>query len=160
MNDSTETTATPDHTVVLEHRYDAPPERVFAAWTNPDSLAAWSWGRVSRPTHASMDFRVGGGVRLELEREDGATWAFHGTYTAIEPGVRIEHTLAWDAPMGYGPVPEVLEATFAGDGSGTTVTLTHHGLPSERSAAEHHEGWAHVLETLARHLGEEPATEA
>lgn len=144
-----------EHSITLTQHLNAPVERAFEAWRQPEQLAAWAWGALGHRTQADVDFQVGGTYRASTTRPDGAVWSFHGTYTAIEPNARIEHTVAWDAPMGYDPTPEVLEARFTPDGEGTIVTMKHTGLPDERSAAGHREGWENVLETLARYLSPE-----
>lgn len=144
-----------EHSITLTQHLNASVERVFDAWRNPEHLAAWAWGALGHRTHAEVDFRVGGAYRASATRPDGEVWSFHGTYTAIEPDARIEHTVAWDAPMGYDPAPEILEARFTPDGEGTIVTLTHTGLQSERSAAVHREGWENVMQTLATYLAPE-----
>lgn len=59
MSDSTPTTAA-DQTVPITRIVDAPRQRVFRAWINPDDLAAWSGpqhmdapGNISTSTRAS-----------------------------------------------------------------------------------------------------------
>lgn len=142
-----------DHVVHMEHHFDATASRLFDAWSNPAQLAEWGWGSLGRSPRAEVNFRVGGEFRVETTRPDGAVWSFSGTYIAIEPGARIAHTLVWDAPVGYGNVPEQLEALFIPDATGSTLELIHSGVPDQRSAEGHREGWQNMLETLALFLG-------
>ncbi len=47
-------------TIVMERTFDAPRERVFAAWKNADAIKKW-WGPREYPTtYCTVDFRVGG----------------------------------------------------------------------------------------------------
>ncbi|HVZ38449.1 MAG TPA: SRPBCC domain-containing protein [Candidatus Kapabacteria bacterium] len=146
------TSTSMDHTVRVEHHFEAPAARLFAACSDPEQLAQWAWGSLGRLQRAEVDFRVGGSFLAETTRPDGAVWRFEGTYTAIEPEARIAHTLVWHAPMGYPTVPEHLEIAIADNASGSTLELTHSGLPDQRSADGHREGWSNVLETLADFL--------
>jgi uncharacterized protein YndB with AHSA1/START domain len=58
--------------LTLEHRYAAPRERVFDAWTNPEVLERW-WAAM--PTWdtplAQVDAREGGRYRLSMRTDQG-----------------------------------------------------------------------------------------
>jgi uncharacterized protein YndB with AHSA1/START domain len=141
------------HAIRIRHRFDVPVERLFRAWCDPVDLAHWAWGSLGRSAQAEVDFRVGGELRVETQRPDGETWSFSGRYTDIHPNRRIAHTLAWQAPMGYDPVPEHVEVEFHADGSdGSAVEFVHTGVPDEQSADAHARGWRNTLETLAAYL--------
>ena len=105
-----------EHEIRVRRRFRAPLRRVFAAWSDPEQLARWAWGSVGRSTRAEIDFRVGGSLRVETRRPDGARWSFTGTYTEIVPGSRIVHTLEWQAPSPppHGNFPDGLPQVFRG----------------------------------------------
>jgi uncharacterized protein YndB with AHSA1/START domain len=48
-----------DHSARLEAHFDATPERVWHAFTDPDALAAWYWPASVRP-RVTSDPRPGG----------------------------------------------------------------------------------------------------
>ncbi len=135
------------HEVRVRRRFDAPLRRVFGAWSDAEQLARWAWGSIGRSTRAEVDLKVGGSLRVETRRPDGATWSFSGTYTEVVPGSRIVHTLEWQAPMGYPASPERLAAEFARGGGCCTVELIHTKVPDAKSAGVHR--WIDVLKTLA-----------
>jgi uncharacterized protein YndB with AHSA1/START domain len=76
-------------TFVIERRYDAPPERVYAAWANPDVKARWFGGSDGE---YELDFRIGG---RELNRgtgPDGTVYTYDALYQDIVPDERIVFT--------------------------------------------------------------------
>jgi uncharacterized protein YndB with AHSA1/START domain len=72
MSDSTPVTAA-DQEVLITRIFDAPRERVFRAWTDPDEVAAW-FGPAQADTPREgirIDLRVGGRYELTMVRRDG-----------------------------------------------------------------------------------------
>ena len=56
----------------LTHRFAAPRERVFDAWTNPDVLKQWwSAGADWDTPLAEVEAREGGSYRLSMRTETG-----------------------------------------------------------------------------------------
>ena len=71
MNDSTPAAAV-DQEVVITRVFDAPRERVFRAWTDPDEVAAWYGPEHDTPRERiHIDLRVGGRYELTMVRRDG-----------------------------------------------------------------------------------------
>jgi uncharacterized protein YndB with AHSA1/START domain len=65
--------ATEQETVLrLERRFDAPRDRVFDAWTNPDVLREW-WSAMPSmsPGEIDVDLREGGRYRMEMRTGTG-----------------------------------------------------------------------------------------
>jgi uncharacterized protein YndB with AHSA1/START domain len=59
--------------ILITRIFDAPRERVFRAWTEPDELAAW-FGPAHvevPPERVHIDLRVGGRFELTMVRRDG-----------------------------------------------------------------------------------------
>jgi uncharacterized protein YndB with AHSA1/START domain len=72
MSDSPPTAAA-DQEVVITRLFDAPRERVFKAWTDPDEVAAW-YGPEHFETprdRIRIDLRVGGRYELTMVQRDG-----------------------------------------------------------------------------------------
>ena len=76
--------------IVITRFFDAPPEVVFEAWTNPEQLAQW-WGPedFTNPV-CELDVRVGGDWRIVMRAPDGAMYPCRGVYLEI---VAPERTL-------------------------------------------------------------------
>src|SRR5215472_11855395 len=54
-------------TLVLRRTFEASRARVFRAWITPESLEQWLRPRGLRMTVRSLEARVGGSFRIELE---------------------------------------------------------------------------------------------
>src|SRR5256885_16049100 len=69
--------------------FDAPRERVWKAWTDPEQVKRW-WG----PEHftapfAKIDLRVGGVYLFCMQDQDGKEYWSTGTYKEIVPQKKI-----------------------------------------------------------------------
>jgi len=106
----------------IVRRLPAPPEDVFDAWIDPESLRIWMCPRETRV--AAVDARVGGRFRIVMR---GA----QGDVAGRESLVTIE---------------------LRADGTGTELTLTHAELPDEEARRRHETGWTSIVEKLAAHF--------
>jgi uncharacterized protein YndB with AHSA1/START domain len=114
------TVSTPsDREVVSERVFDAPRERVFAAFTDPALIARW-WGpHGTKTTVELMDVRPGGRWRFVIRNDsDGRKNGFGGTYREVSGPERIVQTFEWDGTPGHVVVETV---TFEDLGERTKV---------------------------------------
>jgi uncharacterized protein YndB with AHSA1/START domain len=137
--------------IVQERLLPAPPDVVFAAWSDPDSLAVWMCPGEMRGATVEVDFRVGGRFRIAMH---GAEQEFvqHGEYLEISPGKRLAFTWVseWvDEPERHTRVSVSFEPGGEGE---TLLRLVHEELPVTETYDGHREGWASILEKLADHL--------
>jgi uncharacterized protein YndB with AHSA1/START domain len=150
------TDAVSESNVVLrmERTFDAPRERVFDAWTNPEVLRRWWAADPEWDTPlAEVDLREGGRLRLSMhDPSSGAVHSGGGVYTEIRPPERLAYTWAWEDESNAGPGSQetLVTVDFDEDGGRTTVTLTHSGLPSEESRDNHEHGWGACFDNLER----------
>jgi uncharacterized protein YndB with AHSA1/START domain len=140
----------------LSRRFEAPRERVFDAWTNPDVLREW-WAAVPtwEPGDAEVDLRPGGRYRLSMTNtDDGATHTVVGEYTEVRRPERLAYTWSWegDPAAMAGSARTLVEVEFVDDGDATTVNLTHSGFANAEIRDMHEHGWAGCLDNLARVL--------
>jgi uncharacterized protein YndB with AHSA1/START domain len=75
--------------VTITRIFDAPRERVWAAWTDPAQIARW-WGKrgwSTPPESVTLDVRPGGVFRLNsVNVEDGREMPLETTYSeVVEP---------------------------------------------------------------------------
>jgi uncharacterized protein YndB with AHSA1/START domain len=109
-----------DREIATERVFDAPRERVFQAFVDPELIPQW-WGRRKDTTTIDkLDVREGGEWRFVTDGPDGST-AFRGTFRAIEPVDRIEQTFEWEGMPGHIVVET---ATFEDLGDGRTKVST------------------------------------
>ena len=146
----------PGETLRLSHRFAAPREAVFRAWTSAEKLAQWFGPAQARALNVEVDLRVNGRYSLELRHEDGSLYPLSGTYLEILPPERLVFTWTWGAGELAG-IETLVTMEFAAVGGATELTLTHEGLPSETAREKHGEGWTGSFASLDRVL-EEGAT--
>jgi uncharacterized protein YndB with AHSA1/START domain len=155
--------------VVVTRVFDAPVERVWQAWVEPELVKQW-WGPAgfSSPS-AEMDFREGGRslVCMRAPEEYGGqdmynTWS----YRKIEPlqriefinhftdkyGVKLDPTSLGLPPGVPQEVPHVI--TFKPVGSGKTeMTVTEYGYTSDQAHDLSRAGLEQCLDKMAESLG-------
>lgn len=140
----------------LTHRFEAPREKVFEAWTNPKVLKRW-WA--AAPTWdtplAEVDAQEGGRYRLSMRTDEGDVHTVRGEFKEVQPPERLAYTWEWEegpesAMAGSEGTLVVVE--FHEDGDGTLVKLTHSGFSSEEIKGMHVHGWQAVLENLERRV--------
>jgi uncharacterized protein YndB with AHSA1/START domain len=72
--------------------FDAPRERVWQAWTEPDQLVRW-WGKrgwTAQRASLEMDVRPGGGFRVvTISDADGREMVSEGVYREVVPPERL-----------------------------------------------------------------------
>jgi uncharacterized protein YndB with AHSA1/START domain len=124
----------------FERRYDAAPQEVWSALTEPERMARWL-------AEAELDLRVGGAYALRFSDEEDQTAV--GEILAVEPERLLE--LTWEYP---GEPNTVVRFELRPDGDGTILVLDHRGLPAE-AAPGYGGGWHAHLDSLEAHLGQE-----
>jgi len=109
-----------DREIVTERIFDAPRERVFQAFVDPELIPKW-WGRRQDTTRVDkMDVREGGDWRFVSDAPDGSN-AFRGTFRVIDRPERLEQTFEWEGLPGHIAVET---ATFEDLGDGRTKVTT------------------------------------
>jgi uncharacterized protein YndB with AHSA1/START domain len=144
----------PDAQVVrLEVRrtLKASPERLFAAWTDPDQLTRW-WGPsgVTCPV-AEVDLRAGGRYRIANRFADGKTVWIVGEFEVVAPPRKLVYSWRLE------PGPERSErvtVTFEPRGEATEIVVVHERIPDAPTRDQHEQGWVGCLDGLARYLGD------
>jgi uncharacterized protein YndB with AHSA1/START domain len=118
----TATITTPtDREIHVERVFDAPRDRVFAAYTDPELIPEW-WGpRGTTTVVDQMDVRAGGSWRFVARNPDGSETAFRGTYREVTATERIVQTFEWEGMPGHVCVET---ATFEDLGDRTRVITT------------------------------------
>jgi uncharacterized protein YndB with AHSA1/START domain len=125
------TVTTPsDREIRIERVFDAPRERVFAVFTDPELIPRW-WGpRRMTTTVDYMDARSGGYWRFVCTDEDGTEQAFRGAYREITPPERIVQTFEWEPMAGHVSVDTTTFEDLGEQTRVTTVSIFH--TPEER----------------------------
>ena len=143
--------------LTINRTINAPREKVFEAWTDPEQLRRW-WGVAEGWTAviAEVDLRVGGTYRLGmLEPGKDHPYVAAGVYREILPPEKLVFTFAWertphDTPD-WVPSETLVSIEFLDRGDSTELVLTHDQFPDENMKNEHNEGWNGVLASLDRY---------
>jgi uncharacterized protein YndB with AHSA1/START domain len=140
MGEATITTPT-DREIHIERVFDAPIERVWQAFTDPDLVRQW-WGGGEKLTIERMEVERGGHWRFVTHGPEGSD-GFEGRYREVVPQERVVQTFEWDGMPGHVAV-ETAEFTDLGDGR-TKVTTTSLFHTVEERDGMLHSGMEHGL---------------
>ncbi len=81
--------------LTLKRRLNAPPQKVYAAWTDPEKILKW-FGPDSGPVNEAVtDVRVGGRYAVTFSTEDGEQHHVSGVYREVVPNQKLVFTWAW-----------------------------------------------------------------
>jgi uncharacterized protein YndB with AHSA1/START domain len=134
-------------TLVVRRRINATPERLFAAWTQPELLVRW-WGPQGVAcTGAEIDLRVGGTYRIANQFPDGTVLWIAGVFEVIEPPRRLTYTWRLESQSG---LVERVTVCFEGSGASTEVVITHERIANEAARTSHERGWNGCLDKLVK----------
>jgi len=142
--------------IVLCRVIDAPRERVFAAWTDPDQIRQWFGPAGFKTETLECDIRPGGRWRFIYTGPDGTTWDNRMVFLRIEAPHLIEMEHGSDKDNDPGRFHVIV--TFDEQSNGKTVLTMRqlHPTAEQRAAGI---GFGAVefgyqtLDKLARHLG-------
>ena len=143
-------------TFTIERSYPTTPERVFAAFADPQKKRRW-YGEAGgkKPEIFEMDFRVGGSDRTQSRLGPdtpfpGVVLANHSTYQDIQPNRRI--VFAYTMSIGDRRISASLATVeFIATATGTDLIFTDQGAFFEGSDGPtmRNQGWNVLAERLA-----------
>ena len=128
---------------------DAPRNRVYAAWTNPEQMVQWFAPKPYKLIINNMDFRPGGRFSMAMRGPDGNDFPFTGVYREIVAPAK----LSWAGEFASGPAEQMTTViTFEEQGQKTKVHArqTFHVMTPEIEHATKgaHQGWNMTLDQL------------
>lgn len=150
--------------LVIERIFDAPKERLWKAWTDPEQMKRW-WGpeEFTAP-YAKIDFRVGGKYLFCMRSPEGKDYWSTGKYREIISMQKIVYIDSFADEKGkvvsadyYGmsadyPKEMLVTVTFEDLGGKTKQILRHVGFPDAENLEGARIGWSTSFEKLARVL--------
>jgi len=143
--------------VALEYVIEAPPEAVFDVWTDADALMQWWCPGAYHATHVHLDARVGGRyeIRMAAPGHEGEH-IVRGEYVALDRPRLLAMTWRAQGTPHDNNENCLLTVQLHEHPRGTRLALLHEQLPVG-SEGSYGQGWAQVLQQLARHCGEAAA---
>ncbi|HEY6024288.1 MAG TPA: SRPBCC domain-containing protein [Pseudolabrys sp.] len=139
--------------LIIKRRFNAPPAKVFEAWTDPEKLNRWMGGAEIGTVRAEADVRVGGRYRIVMQKHgDSEEHDVSGVYREVVPNEKLVFTWAWKT------TPEresLVTITFKDDGGGTLMTFVHEQFFDEGARDRHQQGWNTSFEKLEKYLAKQ-----
>jgi uncharacterized protein YndB with AHSA1/START domain len=145
---------TADRDLVLTRIIDAPPEKLFRAWTDPALLKQWFAPLPYTTPVAELDVRPGGATLIVMRDPQGNDLPNRGVYLEVVENERIvftdAYTEAWQPSQK--PFMTVI-LTFENETGKTRYTArVRHWTEADRETHEKmgfHEGWGRCADQLA-----------
>ena len=143
-----------DREVVLTRLIDAPREKLFRAWTDPELLRQWFAPLPYTTPVAELDVRPGGSSLIVMRGPDGGDMPLKGVYLEVVQNERLvftdAYTKAWE-PSDK-PFMTVI-VTFENEQGKTRYTArVRHWTVADREAHEKmglHQGWGKCIDQLS-----------
>src|SRR5687767_15738219 len=86
--------------LVLTRLIDAPREKLFRAWTNPELMKRWFAPAPWTIAHVEVDLRAGGSSLIVMRGPEGQEFPCPGIYLEVVPDERLvftdAYTKAWE----------------------------------------------------------------
>lgn len=127
----------PARKLVMTRRFNAPPERVFDAWTRPELVAKWLFTGPTSDKH-EIDFPAKVDMKWTImDRRGGVDYTAIGWFLEVDRPRRLVFTFGMPQ---FADEYDRIVVDFAADGDGCLMTFTQEGVRAEyKSGSEH--GW-------------------
>jgi uncharacterized protein YndB with AHSA1/START domain len=155
----------PTKTLVVRRHFEALPEQVFDAFTQPDQIRSWWWPKGFGCPAAEVDLRVGGSYRIAMEWPEfiptAAQFSHHlgGEYYEVaRPRRLVMSGRAVNDEQGE-LFATLIELTFEPHHGGTELTMRQsyfEPLPPPEAMSGAEQGWSEQLDKLQTLLQDRP----
>ncbi len=145
----------PGHELVLTRIIDAPREKLYRCWTEPELLRRWFVPRPWTVARAEMDVRPGGSSLVVMRSPEGQEMPNPGVFLEVVENERLVMTDAYTSAWVPSAKPFMTAiVTFENLGGGKTryTARARHWTAEDRAAHEKmgfHEGWGICADQLA-----------
>jgi len=154
MTVSADATPTSDRELMLTRIIDAPRDKVFRAWTDPELLKQWFAPLPYTTPFAELDVRPGGANLIVMRDPQGNEFANRGIYLEVVENERLVFTDAFTEAWRPSAKPFMtVILTFEPEAGKTRYTArVRHWTAADREAHEQigfHLGWGICADQLA-----------
>jgi uncharacterized protein YndB with AHSA1/START domain len=136
-------------TIRLHRVLQAPPDRVYRAFIDPDAKVKWlpPNGFTAKVHH--IDPQVGGSYKMSFTNfTTGSSHSFGGKYVEMVPGELLRYTDTFDDPNLPGEMAVTIR--FKKVSMGTELDITQENVPDVIPADACYVGWQESLILLAK----------
>lgn len=140
---------TAQNTVKLHRVFQAPPERIYRAFLNPEAMAKWlpPHGFTGNVHHIKAE--VGGTYKMSFTNlTTHKSHSFGGEFIELVPNERIRHTDKFDDPNLPGQMTTTI--TLKKVSVGTELNVVQEGIPTAIPVEGCYLGWQESLTLLAQ----------
>ena len=142
-----------DRELVLTRLINAPREKVYRAWTDPELLKQWFAPKPYTTPIVEIDVRPGGSAYFVMRGPDGKDLPNRGVYLEVVPNEKLVSTDAYVKAWEPSEKPFMtLILTFEDEAGKTRYTArVRHWTVADREAHEKmgfHEGWGLCTDQL------------
>lgn len=143
------------HELVLMREIDAPREKIFRAWTDPELLKQWFCPKPWGVSHAELDVRTGGSSVIVMNGPNGEVVDNRGVYLEVVPNEKIVFTDAFKTdwiPSEKPFMTGIILLEPLGDGRTKYTATARHWTEEDKKTHEamgFHEGWGAATDQLA-----------
>jgi uncharacterized protein YndB with AHSA1/START domain len=144
----------PDRDLVLTRIIDAPRQKLFKMWTDPELLKQWFAPLPYSTPVAELDVRPGGANLVVMRSPDGNEFPNRGVYLEVVENERLvftdAYTMAWEPSPN--PFMTAIITFEEEDGKTRYTARLRHWTAADREAHEKmgfHQGWDQCADQLA-----------
>ena len=133
----------------LERVYDASPEMVFDAFTDPEAQRELYADAPDWIVESECDLRVGGRWSIAFGPAGAEPARETNLFQVVDRPRRLVYASTMTMPDGS-TIDTAMEVTFRPEDGGTRLTVIQRGFPTSRLRDEFEGGWAGILDGLGR----------
>jgi uncharacterized protein YndB with AHSA1/START domain len=137
------------HDLRQERLYDAAPEVVFDAFTDPDAQKELYADAPDWIVEAECDLRVGGRWTIAFGPPGGTPARETNVFEVVDRPRRLVYASTMTMPDGSN-VDTRMQVTFQAEGGRTRLMIVQSGFPTPGLRDEFAGGWAGILDGLGR----------
>ena len=154
MTSTKTTTSAEGRDLILQRTINAPTEKVFRAWTEPELLKQWFTPAPWTTPTVETDVRAGGSNLIVMRSPEGNEFPNRGVYLEVVKNQRLVFTDAYQQAWvpSEKPFMTVILTFEEAEGKTNYTARVQHWSEADREAHEKmgfHEGWTLCAEQLA-----------
>ncbi len=137
------------HDLKLERLYDAAPEVLFDAFTDPQAQKQLYADAPDWIVEAACDLRVGGRWTIAFGPPGSTPARETNVFQVVDRPRRLVYSSTMTMPDGSS-VDTSMEVTFVEEDGRTRLTIVQRGFPTAEARDEFAGGWPSILDGLGR----------
>lgn len=139
----------PADSVHITWHFTAPPEKVWAVWTEPEAVRQWFGSDPKgKVLAAELSVQTGGRFEVTFADRDGTQHTASGVYQQVVPQQLLKFTWGWKSEPG---VETFITVALSPEGSGTKMQFEHGGLV-QASSHDYSSGWRSTFQKFDKVL--------